>query len=381
MGGFKKMLQSLTGKNSNPETQPDDKKRNLHSPRGIDNTQPEGENPIGSFAVEYLGEQKSSNSASRRDLGFAGHIQGKWYAVYGDTLWCSPGVTDPDQEPDPGGFHGMVRNAVSALTDDPLLVHDLHLNDDEPVPHQKQFTPFREEWGETNQFGFGGTSICEVDYDKAVGAVFFLVNDHENYRSAGVARIEVIEGVPIITQRLGDRGWWWDCSEVAKYGDIAAYRDVNSEYIYIWGHPPNWVTEWPHTEYIYQARVKAADAFNLDAYEYWWGREKGWRTEVLTEHNAETAVMWGAGQGQVVYSEYFKCYIYVHLNGPKVALRTAPKPEGPWSQDKEVYEATPIDGGFVYAGVAYPYLDETGKTLTIAYTNNNHTQVIKLTFE
>jgi hypothetical protein len=64
-----------------------------------------------------------------------------------------------------------------------------------------------------------------------------------------------------------------------------------------------------------------------------------------------------------------------------VALRTASTPEGPWSQDKEVFEATPIDGGFVYAGVAYPYLDETGKTLTIAYTNNNHVQVIKVTFE
>lgn len=35
---------------------------------------------------------------------------------------------------------------------------------------------------------------------------------------------------------------------------------------------------------------------------------------MLTEHNSETAVMWGAGQGQVVYSEYFKCYIYVHLS-------------------------------------------------------------------
>jgi hypothetical protein len=69
------------------------------------------------------------------------------------------------------------------------------------------------------------------------------------------------------------------------------------------------------------------------------------------------------------------------LDGPKVALRTAPKPEGPWSGDKEVFEADPIPGGFVYAGVAYPYLDETGKTLTIAYTNNNHIQVIRVTFE
>lgn len=71
----------------------------------------------------------------------------------------------------------------------------------------------------------------------------------------------------------------------------------------------------------------------------------------------------------------------VHPDGPKVALRTAAKLEGPWSEDREVFEAEPIDGGFVYAGVAYPFLDETGKTLTIAYTNNNHIQVIRVTFE
>lgn len=46
-----------------------------------------------------------------------------------------------------------------------------------------------------------------------------------------------------------------------------------------------------------------------------------------------------------------------------------------------MFTADPVDGGFVYAGVAYPYLDETGTTLTIACTNNNHIQVIKVTFE
>ena len=70
-----------------------------------------------------------------------------------------------------------------------------------------------------------------------------------------------------------------------------------------------------------------------------------------------------------------------NLDGPKVALRTADKVEGPWSEDREIYEAEPINGGFVYAGVAYPYLDETGRTLPIAFTNNNHIQVIRVTFE
>lgn len=64
-----------------------------------------------------------------------------------------------------------------------------------------------------------------------------------------------------------------------------------------------------------------------------------------------------------------------------MALRTSEKLEGPWSEDREVFSATPIPGGYVYAGVAYPYLDETGKTLTVAYTNNNHIQVARVTFE
>ncbi|KAL7785872.1 hypothetical protein V8C37DRAFT_311453 [Trichoderma ceciliae] len=382
MGGFKKLLQSLTGKtggDATPQQEKDPQSQPQTPWSGIDNTQPEGDNPIRGFSAEYLGEQRSSNSASRRDLGFAGHIQGRWYAVYGDTLWCAPGVTDPDRNP--GGFHGMVRNSVSALTEDPLVVHDLHLNEDKPVPHPKQFTPFVEEWGETNLFGFGGTSIVEVDYERAVGALYYLINEHENYRHAGVARVEVIDGTPTITKRLGDDGWWWDCSKSAKYGDIAAYRDVHNEYIYLWGHPPKTVTEWPATEYVYQARVKAVEAFDLDKYEYWWGREKRWRAEVLSEHSSETAVMWGIGQGQAVFSEWFKCYIYVHLDGPKVVLKAAPKPEGPWSEDRQVFAAEPIDGGFVYAGVAYPYLDETGRTLTIAYTNNNHIQVVRVRFE
>jgi hypothetical protein len=139
----------------------------------VDNTQPEGDNPIGDFTVEFLGTQSSSNSASRRDLGFTGQLGGKWYAVYGDVLWCDSGVTDPTEDTE--GFHGMVRNAVSALTDDPLVVDDLHLNDDEPVPHQKQFMPFNQDWGETNTFGFGGTGIAETDPDSATGVLYYLV--------------------------------------------------------------------------------------------------------------------------------------------------------------------------------------------------------------
>lgn len=136
----------------------------------LDNTQPAGENPIRGFTVDYLGEQLANNSCSHRDLGFAGSIAGQWFAVYGDTLWAAPGVRHPADDVD--GFHGMVRNSVSRLGPDPLVVHDLNLNERQ---RQNQFAQWKEEWGETNTTGFGGTSIVETDPQAGEGAVFFLV--------------------------------------------------------------------------------------------------------------------------------------------------------------------------------------------------------------
>lgn len=138
---------------------------------GGDNTQPVGTNPISKFQTEYLGQQDANNSCSHRDLGFTGELQGRWYAIFGDTLWCSPGVTDPGS--DPAGFHGLVRDAISLMTDDPLVVRDLHLNDDSPVRHQLQFVPFDADWDEKNTFGFGGTSLVETS--GGAGAVYYLV--------------------------------------------------------------------------------------------------------------------------------------------------------------------------------------------------------------
>ena len=64
----------------------------------------------------------------------------------------------------------------------------------------------------------------------------------------------------------------------------------------------------------------------------------------------------------------------------KVYLRTATSLEGPWTPDVQVYKSEPIKGGLVYAGVQHPYLDPTGQTLVVSFTNNNHIEVIKVAF-
>ncbi|KAK8131797.1 hypothetical protein PG984_008235 [Apiospora sp. TS-2023a] len=330
-----------------------------------DNTQPAGVNLIShnhTFATQYLGLQLADNSASHRDLGFTGQLGGKWYAVYGDVLWCAPGVTDPAK--DSPGFHGMVRDAISLCTDNPLVVHDLHLD---KAGRQQQFIPFNGSWGEAADFGFGGRN-----------------GNKTGYRGAGIAKVQLVNDTPTVTQRFGDRGYWWDANTTARYGDIAAYRDTRSDYIYAWGGAPMEITDWVQAAYVYQCRVKAADAFDITKYEYWWGRQKGWKSELLTTFTAETAVMWMSGQGQVVWNKYLNCYVFVRL-GPltyDVLLRTAPSPEGPWSDDVKVFTATPIGkDAMTYAGVAHPYLDPSGKTMVVSYTNDNNIEVIKVTFD
>jgi hypothetical protein len=130
---------------------------------------------------------------------------------------------------------------------------------------------------------------------------------------AGVAQIELVNDEPTVTHRYGSRGYWWPADKYAHYGDKAAYRDERSDYIYIWGGPPNHTTDMRLSQYSYLARVKAKQAFELDKYEYWWGKDRRWRKEMLDEFGPETAAMWGAGQGQVVYSEHFGRYLFVNV--------------------------------------------------------------------
>jgi hypothetical protein len=132
-------------------------------------------------------------------------------------------------------------------------------------------------------------------------------------KGAGVAKVSTAFGIPTVEQLFGDQGYWWDSTKLPRYGDQAAYRDVNSQYIYAWGGAPTTITGIPG-EYVYQTRVLAANAFDLSKYEYWHGRAAGWSSTPLTTFNTETAVMWNPGQGQVVYSPYYKTYIYVHTS-------------------------------------------------------------------
>jgi hypothetical protein len=60
-------------------------------------------------------------------------------------------------------------------------------------------------------FQTAGTSLVEVDSATARGAIFYLVNANSaGLKGAGVGKVQVINGIPTVTQRLDytGKGHW-----------------------------------------------------------------------------------------------------------------------------------------------------------------------------
>lgn len=264
-----------------------------------------GSNPITKWTVDFLGEQKSRNSEySQRDLGFTGKLGKHWYAVYGDTLWDKP-------------FY-MVRNSISRCTGNPLEVEDLNVRHD--LPRQNQFIPWNPKWGEAQNWFIGVSSLLEVDPKEPIGAIFYLVTTgimsaDSKSLGAGIAMVKLVQGVPTVVKRFGEKGYWWPADTNPKWGDIAAFRDPRSEYMYTFaGAPTSLSADNDKRELVFLCRVKARDCFDQRKYEYWWGHSRGWSSRPLSQFDHETAVWKATGQGQVVWNEYLGCYIFVHLS-------------------------------------------------------------------
>ncbi|KAI1630760.1 hypothetical protein F4809DRAFT_647078 [Biscogniauxia mediterranea] len=86
----------------------------------------------------------------------------------------------------------------------------------------------------------------------------------------------------------------------------------------------------------------------------------------------------------MAFKDPHSSYIFVHLSPlicpTKCCFEPRLHPRDPGHLMSVSLQAILSMGGFVYAGVAHPYLDGSGKTLTISFTNDNHIQVIKVTF-
>ncbi|EXJ84844.1 hypothetical protein A1O3_05518 [Capronia epimyces CBS 606.96] len=345
--------------------------------------------------VEFLGQVHSATTYVKRDLGFQGRLGEHILLSYGDTMYSDAEYSDK--------WRGMVSDSVALATHDPLVVVDPALNHD---GYPEQFCPLDASRGEdASEYSLGITNVVstvEADTDlntdrDNTGVMFFLLNHRpggiNHILGAGIATVSLDTSTyppaPQIQRHPPPQGhhhhqqhqFWWDGEREPWYGDICALRW--DEHIYAYGHGGE------GNPWVYVARVPAANATQLDRYEYWNGDE--WQAERLQKDSIgeKESVFWQINQGQVVYSKWFGCFIFVYCDNfmnSRVHVKTAQHPQGPWSDPPVmVYQAKPLlpgeENGCIYAAVPHPYFDESGKTLVVTFTNHPNTiQAVKVVF-
>ncbi|KAJ4522895.1 hypothetical protein HRR83_001398 [Exophiala dermatitidis] len=368
--------------------------------------------------VDFLGPVHSATTHVKRDLGFQGRLGDYILLSYGDTLYSNPELSDDNQ------FRGMTSDSLALATHDPLVVVDPPdlLNENK---YPRQFCPLDPNAGEVpSEYAVGITNVVSIDTTTdttttttsgtgsgagaaAKGIIYYLLNHrpggNNHILGAGVALVELdastssteypptprIKRLPSphtssTSSPLSKHHLWFDGSSEPWYGDICALRWHS--HIYAYGHGGD------DNPWVYVARVPVTDITTrgLNTYEYWNGEH--WQKNPLekTSIGEKESVFWQINQGQVVYSKFLACLVFVYVDNfmnSRVHLKTSQTPEGPWSDPPVMlYQATPIlpkeKMGCIYAAVPHPYFDESGKTLVVTFTNHPNTiQAVRVVFK
>ncbi|RMZ76955.1 hypothetical protein DV737_g4620, partial [Chaetothyriales sp. CBS 132003] len=313
--------------------------------------------------VEELGDVRSASSWIKRDLGFPGQIGNHVLLSYGDTLYSDENGSDE--------FRGMTSDSIALATHDPLVVLDSDLNEH---GYPNQGCPVTSHYGENMaEDALGITNVVETEPGK--GKQEALPGGINTIKGAGVATVTLTNTSPPRAKIKRLAKHWWDGDTEPWWGDVGAIRW--KDHIYSYGHAKD-------SPFVYAARVKWDEATKLEAYEYWNGQN--WRKErpKTKEWGNDQRVFWMVNQGQVIYSNYFKCFLFVYSDNfwnSRVQVVTAPSPEGPFTtQPVLLYQAKPIiEGSTAYAAAPHPYFDPSGKTLVVTFTN--HPNTIQATFK
>ncbi len=155
---------------------------------------------------------------------------------------------------------------------------------------------------------------------------------------------------------------------------------VHDDHAYLYGCKQ---TKVLHSS-CYVARALLAAARNRSAYEFWNG------TTWVTEINQATEVFSGAWSGLTVsWNPYFDKFLLVHspLDSNDVLMRTAPTPEGPWSEPIVAFTGMepPIADNKNYTAREHPELSSNdGRTVLITYyhplTTTAEIRLVEVTF-
>lgn len=116
------------------------------------------------------------------------------------------------------------------------------------------------------------------------------------------------------------------------------------------------------------SRVPEADIANMDAYEYWDGKD--WKPQ---DTAAAAPIVDGVGELSVQWNDHLHQFVMLTTDPwNSVVMRQAPAPEGPWSPPQVLVDTRELPTA--YAPIIYPY--QTGSDLYFLLTLHNQYNVV-----
>lgn len=319
-----------------------------------------------------------------RDVGFSGRLRGRSVWIFGDTFlpkaaddglqWRSSSwswTTDIASNDGIGPFE-------HALDQDGLAIQLL--------PHTSEESSYNN--AHEGHENCAASENCGSRYTPWPGA---LVVDRSERNGI----------IYYLNMKTGPGGAW---DFVSVSGSVATWSDPNTSADRI--EPPLFSDEEPDwgaaavlvgdDVYVYAcesdgdkkpcrvARVPFRSATERDRYRFWAGNEQwseDWRNSV--------PVLDGASLFSVHYNAYLEKYLAFYMPGiaGEIALRTAPLPEGPWSEPQSAGKTLPAYEDWNYALIAHPeFSRDGGRVEILSYTRpsgflEQETRLIELHFD
>ncbi len=336
--------------------------------------------PPAADSVVFQGHLIYDDPRIVRDLGYSGVVNGQIVWTFGDTLVDDGGKTV---------FAASDSSALGELAN-PMKAHDKALRSNGYPEEWIPLTADEQANGGLGRFAEGGTNI--VEYAPNKGLVWFLKNDRgggmDHIIGAGVATVTADEHGAVATRTM-DHMWE---SDEPNWGDVGVTYDPTDEKVYVFGHgTPSMNVNGT----VYLARVPAAQATDITAYEYWSQKTKSWsgtrygngRAGTVTYTIDEALFSYAAhGQSNAFYSNYFNTWMFVYgADWPTsdIYVSTAPKLEGPWTSPITIGTTCPTGscGNLRYCIAPHPEFDASGKTLLVTWTDANVVDAVKVTWK
>jgi hypothetical protein len=326
-------------------------------------------------AVRDMGVIRTSSAVRMRDCGYSARYEGKSVWVFGDTFLnyvnaddcaflCNSWTSTYDVDAGDGlsGFQDRVDQVDApatfiSLTEEEKAFNVLHAGD-----------PCEEEPCNTQWSIWPGTIV--VDEDRSLAYVFY----HKVYAQQGDFNFRVVghsiavwnnfddEVERLVFSYFEDYPTLFFSEERDGFGSAAVLR---GRQLYVYG-----CELLPETEVkpCRLARVSLDDILDRKAWEFYAGNGN-WTPEL----GVAATVFYGNDMMTVFYSEHLEQYVVVYSQPmeTRVVLRTAPAPEGPWSDPVDVFvaEEAVSSTGWVYDALAHPeFSEEGGRVIYITYS-------------